>query len=264
MRALLACCCALLLGLFLFSGWKVWSILHGYREAEQRYSALSDSVVALPSAPEELTADAPAQSDADGAAEQSAPRPRSPVTIEFDVLRELCGDIIGWLYLPDTVINYPVVQGPDNDFYLNRFLDGKPNVGGTLFADYLVPSDFSGRNTVIYGHNMRDGSMFALVDDYAEQSFYEEHPVMYLNTPEQNYRLDIFSGFITDPESFVYTTVFSSDEDYALFLSALKAFSEIDCGVPVGIEDRVVTLSTCTYSGEDVRFVLCAKLVEID
>ena len=149
------------------------------------------------------------------------------------------------------------------EFTLERFLDGSHIAGGTLFADYICPSDFSGQNTIIYGHNMKDGSMFALIDDYGDQSFFDQHPVMYLNTPTQNYRVDIFSCFTTDPESFVYRTAFASDEDYAAFLCALLGSSEVDCGVEPTTDDRIVTLSTCTYTGEDVRFVVCGRLSEI-
>ena len=262
-RRLLLALCFVLIALFLFSGWKVYSILHGYRTAERRYNALSEDVVAMPTSLAPLPS-ASNEGEKTDEGEIAPPRERSPVTVDFDVLRMLCSDVVGWLYLPDTVLSYPVVQGPDNSYYLNRFLDGTPNVGGTLFADSLAPSDFSGLNTVIYGHNMRDGSMFAVVDDYAEQGFYDAHPVLYLNTPTQNYRLAVFSGFTTDPDSFVYTSAFASDDDYAAFLTALLASSEIRCDCPLSVSDRVVTLSTCTYSAEDVRFVLCAKLVEID
>ena len=270
-RPLLAALLLIFLVLILVSGWKILSILSGYREAAQRYDGLANSVV-VSSAPV-VTAPTPSQSTSPDAAavsveeetppEESAPTEYSPVTVDFDELRRLCGDVIGWICLPDTVINYPVVQGRDNAYYLERFLDGSTAAGGTLFADFVCPSDFSGQNTIIYGHNMRNGSMFALVDDYADQSFYEEHPVMYLNTPSQNYRIDFFSGFTADPESFVYATAFSSDEEYSAFLRRLIASSEISCPVGVGTDDRIVTLSTCTYSGEDLRFVLCGKLTEI-
>ena len=146
---------------------------------------------------------------------------------------------------------------------LDRFLDGTSISGGTLFADYACPSDFSGLNTIIYGHNMKDGSMFALIDDYAYQTFYEEHPVMYLNTPSQNYRVDIFSCFTTDPESFVYTPAFASEEEYEAFLSRVLAYSEISCGIEPSPGSRIVTLSTCAYTGDDVRFVVCGVLTEI-
>ena len=263
-RALLLALCLLLVVLFLFSVWKVFSILRGYRLAAQRYDSLSDSVVSAPVVPTPVPVEETAFAQDPGEEEEAPPREHSPIAVDFEELAKRSGDIVGWLYLPDTVINYPVVQGTDNDYYLDRFLDGRVTSGGTLFVDFVCPSDFSGRNTLIYGHNMKDGSMFALVDDYADQRFYDAHPVMYLNTPTQNYRIDFFSGFTTDPESFVYTTEFADEDDYYAFLSALLSSSEIRCRSSVGLYDRVVTLSTCTYSGEDVRFVLCGKLTEID
>ena len=264
-RALLGALCLLLLSVFLFSGWKLFSILRGYRTAERHYSDLTSSVVALPSpTPRPDPAPAPAAS----APPAETPQPeevieRSPISVDFDALSRRSGDVVGWLYLPQSALNYPVVQGSDNEYYLSRFMDGTPSGSGTLFVDFVCPSDFSGRNTIIYGHNMRDGSMFAVVDDYAEQSFFEAHPVLYLNTPGQNYRIELFSGFTSDPEGFVYTTFFRDDADFSAFLDDLLAASEIDCGVSVSASDRIVTLSTCTYSAEDVRFVLCGKLVEI-
>ena len=261
LRAFLWAVCLLLVTLFLYSGWNVFSILRGYKVAAQRYGALSDSVVSSPSAPVPTPQPEPTQT---AAQEEEPPRERSPVSVDFSELSRLSGDVVGWLYLPDTVINYPLVQGSDNAYYLDRFLDGRVSSGGTLFVDFVCPADFSGRNTLIYGHNMKDGSMFALVDDYADKSFYEAHPVLYLNTPTQNYRIDIFSAFTTDPESFVYTTEFADESDYYNFLSALLSSSEIRCHSSVSLQDRVVTLSTCTYSGEDLRFVVCGKLIEID
>ncbi len=267
-RALLAALCVLSLVLVGISGWKVYSIISSYKTAERRYDSLAGSAVAA-SGPAASGSAAPVPAAPASGTDQEQPQPaapeeeRSPVTVDFDVLRSYGGDVVGWICLPDTVINYPVAQARDNAFYLDRFLDGSPISGGTLFADCVCPSDFSGKNTIIYGHNMKDGSMFALIDDYAEQSFYEEHPVMYLNTPAQNYRVDIFSGFVTDPESYVYTSAFSSTEDFAAHLRSLYAASEIDCGVSVTPDDRIVTLSTCTYSGRDVRFVVCGKLTEI-
>ena len=267
LRRLLALACIPILALVFFSGWKIYSILHGYKAAERRYDNLAGAVAAA----SELSPDAlpSVQAPAAEAPEEEtpqvtdAPAERSPVTVDFDALRSYGGKVVGWLYLPGTVINYPVAQAMDNEYYLDRFLDGNFISGGTLFADCACPSDFSGKNTIIYGHNMKDGSMFAHIADYAVDGFYEEHPVMYLNTPAQNYRVDLFSGFTTHSLSFVYQTAFATDEDYAAFLRALYASSEIDCGVTVTPEDRIVTLSTCAYSSEDARFVVCGKLTPI-
>ena len=104
-------------------------------------------------------------------------------TVDFDALRETGPDIIGWLTLPDTAINYPVTQADDNEYYLHHLYDGTYNKTGCLFADYENQEDFSDRNTIIYGHNMRDGSMFATLNEYDEQSYFDGHPKMYLVTP---------------------------------------------------------------------------------
>ncbi|MBR0207918.1 MAG: class B sortase [Oscillospiraceae bacterium] len=270
LRALLPVFCVVLFLIVCFSGWKVYSIQHAYKTAERRYDSLAGSVVAAAPGESGAAAAASAPSPSDGN-ETSGQQPQdaaperevSPVTIDFDSLRAIGGDVIGWICLPHTAINYPVAQARDNEYYLDRFIDGTTSSGGTLFADCVCPSDFSGKNTIIYGHNMKDGSMFALIDDYADQSFYDQYPVMYINTPTKNYRVDIFSCFTTDPVSYVYRAAFASNDDFAAHLRSLLADSEVSCQTAVAPEDRIVTLSTCTYTGEDVRFVVCGKLTEI-
>ncbi len=262
-RTLLTALIIILLLAALFSGWKIYSIQRGYHEASDRYNNLSGAVFS-PQAGNAAGNTAPETDDGTIVIGSEGPAERSPISIDFDELSLHSDAVVGWLYLPETAINYPVVQGRDNDYYLDHFIDGTPNVGGSLFADYTCPSDFSGRNTLIYGHNMRDGSMFALVDDYTDQAFYDAHPVMYLNTPQQNYRVDFFAGFTTDPESFVYTSAFAVDSDFTAFLNTVRYYSDFSSDVEVDASDRIVTLSTCTYSGDDVRFVLFGKLVEIE
>lgn len=261
-RVLFAALVILLLTVFLYSAWNIYSIWHEYKKAERHYDSLSETVVAasVPRPSASPAAVAPPE-------KEEAPAPRwsefSPVSVDFDELTALCADMVGWLYLPDTVINYPVVQGTDNDYYLNRFYDGKPNVGGTLFVDYVCPGDFSGANTIIYGHNMKNGSMFAVLNRYAEQSFYDEHPVLYLNTPAQNYKVEFFTGFVSDPEGMIYTAAFPSDTAYGEFLDEIRSRSCFVSPVTVTTGDRILTLSTCSTSGVDMRFVLVGKLTEI-
>ena len=204
LRVLLGALAFVLITLILYSLWQIYSIRQGYEESARRYDDLSLAVVASP----QPTAASPAESRPAGIAPSSPPPEEgeapeeaetSPVSVDFEALRQLGGDVIGWICLPDTVINYPVVQGRDNSYYLDHFPDGTSSVGGSIFADCACPSDFSGQNTILYGHNMRDGSMFALIDDYIDPAFCEAHPFFYLNTPTQNYRVDIFAGFTTDP-----------------------------------------------------------------
>lgn len=267
-RALLWALVILAVTVFIFSIWQALSILHGYKSAERRYDSLAQSYTAQDGdAREEGTPSAASPQESaegsGGAEEKPVYAENSPVYVDFDELLGISQDVIGWIYLPDSVINYPVVRAQDNDYYLTRFIDGRTSSGGSIFADCACAPDFSGRNTIIYGHNMRNGSMFAPVVNYSEQDYYDAHPVMYINTPTQNYKLVIFSGFTTQAESFAYQTEFASDEEYAEFLGALMRMSDIKCGAVPGAQDRVVTLSTCSYVFDDARFLLIGYLVPI-
>ena len=255
-RILLTVLCLVFLCVFAFSGYKLYSIMHEYNAAKRMYNGLSGEFVSQTEKEQ-----APAQTQAP---EEEQPREVSPINVDFDALLAQSEDVVGWLYCADTVINYPVVQGEDNDFYLYRFIDGTYNGSGSLFVDYSCTGDFSGKNTVIYGHHMQNGTMLASICNYGKQEYYDAHPVLYLNTPTQNYRVELFTGFITSADSSVYTFFFNSDEEYGAFLEKMKGFSDFDCDVEVGPEDRIITLSTCTYEYDNARYVVMGKLVPID
>ncbi|MGM9587740.1 MAG: class B sortase [Candidatus Limivicinus sp.] len=255
-KILLSILCVIFLGVFVFSGYKLYSIIHEYRADQKLYSGLSGEFVTQNSGDQ-----APSQSNSPDSQE---PREVSPISVDFDALMSQSQYVVGWLYCADTVINYPVAQAEDNFYFLERYIDGRYNGCGSLFIDCTCYGDFSGRNTVIYGHHMNDGSMFASICKYGKQEYYDAHPVMYLNTPTQNYRVDIFTGFITSADSSVYTFEFSGDDEYGAFLEKMKGFSDFDCDVEVGVEDRIITLSTCTYEYDNARYVVMGKLVPID
>ena len=108
---------------------------------------------------------------------------KAPISVDFAALKAENPDIVAWLYSADTPINYPVVQSDDNNYYLRRLTDGSYNSNGTLFVDFRDAPDFSGFNTIIYGHRMKSKAMFGTLPGYLEQEYYEEHPVMYLICP---------------------------------------------------------------------------------
>ena len=172
-------------------------------------------------------------------------------------------DAIGWIYSPNTPIDYGVVEAEDNDFYLHRFLDGDYSISGSLFADCNNHRDFSDQNTVIYGHHMNDGTKFASLVNYREPGYYAEHPVLYLSTPTMNYRVEIFAAYLTDADSDTYTFRFESDEDYLAYLQRMREQSDVDTAVELSAKDRIVTLSTCSYEFYDARYVVQGKLVPI-
>ena len=189
-------------------------------------------------------------------------------TVDFEALWETGPDIIGWLTLPDTAINYPVTQTNDNEYYLHHLYDGTYNKTGCLFADYENKEDFSDRNTIIYGHNMRDGSMFATLNEYDEQSYYDGHPQMYLVTPDGGYIVDIFTAFVAKPgesgsDTSPWRLDWKDDGAYTTWLSEMAGRSVIETDVTVTSSDKVLTLSTCTPGGAS-RFIVMGKLAAVN
>lgn len=189
-------------------------------------------------------------------------------TVDFDALRETGPDIIGWLTLPDTAINYPVTQTDDNEYYLHHLYDGTYNKTGCLFADYENQEDFSDRNTIIYGHNMRDGSMFATLNEYDEQSYFDGHPQMYLVTPGGGYVVEIFTAFVAKPsesgsDTSPWRLNWKDDGAYTTWLSEMAGRSVIETDVTVTSSDKVLTLSTCTPGGAS-RFIVMGKLAAVN
>lgn len=182
--------------------------------------------------------------------------------IDFVALREASPDIVGWLYCPDTAVSYPLVQGQDNSYYLSHLADGSENRNGCLFMDCENRRDLSDENTLIYGHHMASGKMFASLVFYAVQEYYEAHPVVYLITEEKDYRLELFAGYTAAVDSDAYTLRFASKEDFAAWLVRIKGRSDFSSDVQVGEGDHIVTLSTCAYSFENARYVVHGKLTE--
>lgn len=193
---------------------------------------------------------------------QETPKEVAPIVVDFEELwKENC-DVVGWLYCPDTVINYPIVQGDDNDYYLRRLLDGSDNIAGTLFIDTRNTGDFSDWNTVVYGHNMHNGTMFGTLTEYNSQEYYNAHPVMYLLTPLQNYKIEIIAGYVTSFDSEIYDIKNTIKERDTIVQTALdkKGFTS---EVVITDNDRIITLSTCSYEYENARYVLLGVLREI-
>ena len=189
-------------------------------------------------------------------------------TVDFEALRETSPDIIGWLALPDTAINYPVTQADDNEYYLHHLYDCTYNKTCCLFADYENQENFSDRNTIIYGHNMRDGSMFATLNEYDEQSYYDGHPQMYLVTPDGGYVVEIFTAFVAKPsesgsDTSPWRLSFKDDGAYTTWLSEMAGRSVIETDVTVTSSDKVLTLSTCTPGGAS-RFIVMGKLAAVN
>lgn len=186
-----------------------------------------------------------------------------PILVDFSLLREQNPDIIGWIYCADTPINYPIVQSEDNEYYLYRLPDGTSNASGSIFADFRNLADFSDPNTMIYGHNMKNGSMFASLLNYRQQSYYDAHPSLWILTPERAYRVDLLAGCTTPSDGEIYN-VFSSAEEMQQVLTQVMVDSTFRPAETPGDIQNIVTLSTCTYEYNIARYVVIGNLVPVE
>ena len=176
--------------------------------------------------------------------------------------QELCTNIdnsIGWINVPETKINYPVMYSGDNNFYLHRAVDGSYLRVGSIFLDYRCNSDFTSRINILYGHNMSDGSMFADVMKFIDSSYFDSHNYGWLSTPNAVYKIDFFS--VSQPEN--YDDFYDVNSDINLWLESLRENSFIWRNIGISEEDRFISLSTCTGSEGSSRTVLTGKLCKI-
>ena len=172
--------------------------------------------------------------------------------------------MVGWIYVeavPD--INYPVVHGEDNETYLHHTYEKNYNFAGTIFVDYENKGDFNDCNTIVYGHNMKNGSMFAQLKKFSSNSdTYEKSKYFWIFTPEKNYRYEIISAYTTGAKSDTYTLFKGPGEEFQEYLKKIRGYSEIqtDAG-DLTVKDKIVTLSTCT-GNQATRYVVQGRRVD--
>lgn len=251
-----------------YFGIRLYGQIREYQQGEKLYQSL-EQYVSQPrqdtAGSQKLTREAweekpaDAETSDDGSAGEETDGIDWP-EVDFQALGEINPDIVAWICIPDTKVNYPVVLGANNSYYLYRLADGTGNGSGSIFMDYRNAADFSDCNTVFYGHHMQNGTMFAQLTDYKQQSFYEAHPRGLLMTPEGNYILEFFAGYVADLESDAWQLSFGDDEEFEAWLSGALERSCFQSGWEPTREDRVLTLSTCSYEYNDARFVLLAAL----
>lgn len=274
-RVLYIAVIVLLLGVVAFSAYKLTEGFMEYRRIDDFYGDLDARYVTpqeIPAEPETAESrpmiSAPEET---GTAEQHpAEQIRNegtteavggiPITVDFEALMVDAPDVVGWLYGMGGEINLPVVQAEDNDYYLHRLPNGEYSSGGTLFVDYRCGGDFSDEITFIYGHNMKNGSMLEPITHYEDQAVYAEYPVMYLLTPEGNYRMELFSGFITDAYSDVYTFGFDDNRQRQEYVAMLNQQADFVPNREPEDGERILCLSTCTYEYDSARYVLFGLL----
>ncbi len=183
------------------------------------------------------------------------------IDVDIRALQEINPDVIGWLYVEDTDISYPILYSGDDDTYLRTTIDGEYATAGSIFLEGYNLPDFSDSHNIIYGHNMRNLSMFGSLRYYKNDGYYDSHKYFQIITSEGKYRYEIFSYFDTEPGSWVYTVPYYDNEEFGAYIAQLIAHSYIssDIASDVTSSDKIVTLSTCSSSG--YRFTLHAALI---
>ena len=179
--------------------------------------------------------------------------------IDWKSLRAINPDVVAWVKIPGTVVDYPIVQTKDNQYYLKRAFDGKKNSCGTIFMNAYNRMDFSDYNTVLYGHNMKNGSMFAVINKYKEDAFYEDHKEVWLFTPYWERKYQIISVHKATDASETYTVEFG--DRYAEHVAKEASMSIYDTGNGYNVDLPMITLSTCTGNGLLDRMVLICQPV---
>lgn len=228
---------------FAVSAYKLYGIFSEYNKGDKEYQKIQDLVINT--------------GKKDDTKEEA-------FSVDFEKLLEMNSDVVGWIRFDEpSEINYPVVQGRDNEEYLKRTFEANTNKLGTLFVDVNNPGDFSGRNTFIYGHNMKNGSMFAQLLKYKDDSFYKEHPYFYIYTPDGKVRTyEIFSAGVVKDTSDSYIMDYADDAAFQTYIDYIKQQSAYPTSAEVTTASKIVSLSTCTNVRDDERFLVHGVMIK--
>lgn len=180
------------------------------------------------------------------------------MTSQVQEFSENYDNSVGWIYVPDTHINYPIMQSHDNDFYLHRATDGSYLYVGSIFMDYRCNADFSGISSILYGHNMSDGSMFADVKKFTDNAFFNSHRYGWLITENNVFCVQFFAVDQTENTGGIYNT----NADWRTVMSEVVNCAVIYADIEISDTDRLLMLSTCTSANSDSRTILVGKIME--
>lgn len=225
------------------------SVSAGYREAESAYTGLAEKVFNGENCDEEQEESRADEENADKTICDAVGR-----------LMEENSDIIGFLVFENEGVAYPVMQGDDNSYYLEYMWSGEKNSAGSIFADALNHRDWQDSHTILYGHNMRNGSMFGFLKKYRDEEYYPGHDTFIVYTAEKVYCYQIFSCREVPEDSEIYTIWYTPDDAFESRVSEMKQNSYYNMGVEATGEDKILTLSTCSASG--IRFLVHAKRLD--
>lgn len=177
------------------------------------------------------------------------------------VLLERNEDIIGWINIPDTPINYPLTQHTDNQYYLEHNSAKEISAYGSIYVDYRNDKCFSNKNTLIYGHNMKNGTMFHELIKYKEEAYFRDHPYIYVSDLYETFVYEVFSVYVVDADTETVEVEYESDEAFMAYIKSCQARSKWPNDVDLKMTDQIITLVTCSYESNNARTLVQAKLI---
>lgn len=238
---------------FVFSAYQLFTIFREYHKGTEEYKEVEENVIT--SVEEEATSET-------GTEETTGKQ----FKVDFDKLLELNEETVAWIRFDQPKkISYPVVQASDNDFYLRRTITGQSNSAGTLFVDMGNAGDFTDKNTFIYGHNMRNGSMFGKLKEYKSEKYCKKHPYFYIYTPDGKVRTyQVFATAIVEDSSESYQIYFEDEEAFADYIAMVREGALYSTEVAVEATDSIVSLSTCTNGARNQRMIVHGVLINTE
>ncbi|MDD6807077.1 MAG: class B sortase [Oscillospiraceae bacterium] len=232
----------LFLFIFVFSAYKIYDIFANYNEGDSIYEDAQDTFISTKPEAEE-----------------------TEFSVDFEKLKETNKEILGWIYIPDTPVSYPLLQTDNNQYYLKHTYNHTYSDFGSIFIDTNCSPELTDDNTIIYGHNTKNGSMFGSLKKYKDINYLKEHPNIYIIYEDAKYTYEIISEFTTDTSYKVYSTNFGTRQKFRDWQKEIigKSVNNTSDITPTG-EEKLITLSTCTSRTETERFVVIARLVNIE
>lgn len=260
----------ILLVLFLISSTVALHQMRPLQADAQVYEVVSQTIPTVaptePSPPEPSTEPLPTQTEAPTLpAESSIPvlfdeGANELHTLDLQALKDVNEEVLGWILIGGTDISYPLVQHGDNSYYLTHSWDNQSNRLGSIFLECQSSPELTDFHTLIYGHNMENGTMLSDLKLFADPEYLLAHPYIYITCDAGVYRYEIFSFYEAAITDVTYQIGFGNDEQKTVFLEHCTSSSLTDTGIVPEVSDRIITLSTCTNYNRNTRFVLQARL----
>ena len=236
-------------------------------ELQQAKSAMTEEEIneLLAGMKKEDTAEA--SQDSVAPSEAAEEQPAEEIPVKFDELWEINPDVYAWITIPGTDIDYPILQHPSDDaYYLNHNIDGSYGRPACIYTESLNSKEFTDNNTVIYGHNMKNGTMFAQLHKFEDKDFFEEHREVTIYLPDKVLHYKIFAVHTYDDRHLLYSFDFSDKAVYRDYLESVFSIRDmsanIDTDMTVTEDDKIITLATCVYKQPSLRFYVQAVLME--